>query len=228
MTIRASESTRPDDCASESGAGFLSKTREVKLQIEGDRQLGRKSGFSILLRGDVTASSILSSNDPSRSVMELENDTKLLAGNVRGGTAGFVLEGAIVAAEFDEPAPTVKLDGTVVDPAQWPTVKEVTGHGNEADQLSSPFTAPDEAALTPAEPTESVVTLDATDLTDAVAYGVDVQGDVVDHPDTATVPESGDRIYGYLFSGNSVTIEVAGAVTRVDVPDGVEVTVQSE
>ncbi len=226
MTIRASEASKPDDGSSETTSSLLSNTGETKLQISGDKQLGRKSGYSILLRGDVTASSILSSSDPNRSVTELENDTKLLAGSVRGGTAGFVLHGTILAAEFDDPVPTVKLDGSVVDPDQWPTVREVTGYGSEGSELSDPFTPFDNVTKQSTEPTSSVVTLDATDLTEPAAYCLDVDGEVLERPESATVADAGDRVFGYLNPGASESIEVAGDVTRVDAGDGVEFSIR--
>ena len=224
MTIRASEAFQFGERTGEILSGNGQEPETVELEIEGDTSEGRKSGFSFLLAGTVVASSILSTAEPTRSVTELEGDAMLLAGSVRGETAGFVLRGSVVAAEFDEPEPTVRLDGTVVDTDQWPSVRETVGHGTASPTLSAPFSG-DESASATLAPVTSVVTLEATDLNERAAFGVDVAGAVVDHSATTRVSADGDRVYGYLDPGASATVEVAGSVTRIDAGDGIEYAV---
>ncbi len=219
---RASSAT--DDRSAEAAVDALATDGEVAFQIEGDERRGRTSGYSILVQGSVQASSVLSSTAPGESVVVLEDDTKLLSGTVRAGTAGFVVDGEVLAAEFDDPAPTIRLDGEVVDPDRWPTVKGYLGSGARQDPVEDPFPNSGELGKPrgdPLDPLESVVVLEARETEDAGAYCLDLDGEVLEYPDSASISASGDRIFGYLYPGWSVRIAIRGAVTRVDTADGI-------
>lgn len=214
-----------DSSSPETAAATLTSAEEVTLQIEGaDSGPGRKVGYSILVQGDIRASSLLSSTDPEESVTLLENDTKLLTGTVYGDESGFVVAGAVLAAEFDDPEPTVKLDGAVVDTSQWPTVKEYIGYGPGQESVEDPF--PDSGELgacpgDPLNPEEYVIELDGDELEETEAYCFDIDGEVLDRPDGMTVSDEGDRVYGCLHPDSTATIAVRGVVTRIETAAGI-------
>lgn len=223
-------SSQPDTTPANIGADALTQDGEVTLQITGDKQQGRKNGYSILLQGEIQASSILSSNDPEETIMLLENNTRLLSGSVHGETAGFVLDGKIVAAEFDDPEPTVKLGGAIIDSKRWPTVKEYTGYGPDRESVEDPFSTNEEVGTPPSDPLNAdgyTVELDATELDNAKAYCFDVDGEIISHPDSATVSDQEDRVYGYLCPEWSAKIEVRGTITRIDTAEGIDFTVRA-
>lgn len=223
-------SSQSEESSRDIYADALTRERGVTLQIEGDERQGGESGYSILLQGEVQASSILSSNDPGETVTVLENDTKLLSGSVQGETAGFVLDGRIVAAEFDDPEPTVKVDGTIIAPGRWPTVKEYTGYGPGQEPVEDPFPNSGELGAPsgdPLNPEEYTIELDADGLDEAKAYCFDIDGKIVSHPDSATVSEKEDRVYGYLCPGWSAKIEVRGVIARIDTADGIDFSVRT-
>lgn len=218
-----------DGSSPETAVDTLTRIGEVSLQIEGDGS-GRKRSYSILVKGEVRASSILSSKDPKESVTLLENDTKLLSGDVYGENAGFVVSGDILAAEFDDPEPTVKLDGEIIDPGRWPTVKEYIGYGPKQESVEDPFPRSGELGAPPGDPLDPekyLVELDAHESDDTGAYCFDVDGQVIDHSDGATISDKGDRVYGYLHPGCSATIEVRGVITRIDTADGIDFAVRA-
>lgn len=205
----------------------FAETTDVAFQLEGDAEQGRESGYSILLRGDVESSSILSTADPAETVTLLEDNTKLLSGSVRGETVGFVLAGEIVAAEFDDPAPTVRLGGSVVDPDRWPTVTEYTRFGAHEEPVEDPFPDNDDLGKPrgdPLDPREYVIELDTSE--DTGAYCFDVDGEILGTPAGATVSEDGERVFGYLRPDSSAEIRVSGVVTRIDTADPVGFTVR--
>lgn len=223
-------STQLEEGPSGAAVDTLDQSGEVAFQIEGEGPGRRASGFSVLVRGDIQASSILSSEPLRETVTLLEDDTKLLSGDVRGGTAGFVLDGEIIAAEFDDPTPSVRIDGTAVDPERWPTVKAYLGNGARQDPVDDPFPNSGELGKPrgdPLDPLEAVVVLDAEDADDAGAYSFDLDGDVLDHPDSASVSSTGDRVFGYLYPGWTASIEIRGAVTRIETADGIGFSVRA-
>lgn len=205
----------------------LGGDREVALQIEGS-QLGGVGGYSIIVRGEIQASSVLSTEVPDETVTLLEDETKLLSGSVGGGTVGFLLDGEVLAAEFDEPAPVVRLDGEAVDPGRWPTARAYLGGETGEDPVEDPF--PDSGEMgkprgDPLDPQEVVVVLEADG--EAGAYCFDVDGEVLDHPEGASVSGKGDRVYGYLQPERSARIPIRGTVTRVDTAEGIGFSVRS-
>lgn len=213
----------------DAGVDALVQEGEVRLEIEPSERADTHCGYSILVRGAVQPSSILSNGDPDATVSLLEDDTKLVTGGLAGGTVGFVVDGAIVAAEFDDPTPSVKVGGAYVDPAGWPTVKEYTGFGPGQDPVADPF--PDSAELgaardDPLDPDEYVVEIEAAETTDPAAYCFDVEGEVLDRAGGATVSGTGDRVYGCLRPGESARVTIGGLVTRIDTADGLEFTVR--
>ena len=219
-----------DSSAPETTSHTLSRVEEVTLQIAGDSNDGRECCYSILIRGEIRASSVLSSKDPEESVTLLENDTKLLTGSVYGGEAGFLVTGEVLAAEFDEPEPTVKVDGAVVDTARWPTVKEYIGFGPEHEPVEDPF--PDSGELgaspgDPLDPEEYVVELDADGIDETEAYCFDIDGEVLDQPAGTTVSERGDRVYGCLHPDSTAKIAVRGVITRIETADGIGFSVSA-
>lgn len=219
-----------DSSAPETATDTLPRAEEVTLQIEGDSRDGRKSSYSILVRGEISASSLLSSKDPEESVMLLENDTKLLTGSVYGDEAGFVLRGDVLAAEFDDPEPTIKLDGAIVDTGRWPAVREYIGYGAGQESVEDPFPDSGELGATPGDPLnpeEYLVELDAREAEATEAFCFDVDGEVLDHPDGTTVSEKGDRVYGCLHPGRTATIALRGVVTRIETPDGIDFSVRA-
>lgn len=222
--------TQSEQLQSGAAADTPDQKGEVAFQIEGDGPGGRPTGYSVLVSGEVQSSSILSSEPLRETVTLLEDDTKLLSGTVRGGTVGFVLDGDIIAAEFDDPAPSVRLDGTVVDPERWPTVKAYLGDGARQEPVADPFPNSGELGKPcgdPLDPLEAVVVLEADDPDDAGAYCFDLDGDVLAHPDSASVSADGDRVFGYLYPGWSAEIEIRGAVTRIDTADGIDFSVRA-
>lgn len=226
----ASKTSTPiESSPPETAADTLRRVEEATLQIAGESSDGQKCGYSILVRGEVRASSFHSSRDPEESVTLLENDTKLVTGSVYGDEAGFVVTGEVIAVEFDDPEPTVKLDGAIVDPGRWPTVKEYIGYGPDQEPVEDPFPESGELGASPGDPLdpeEYLVELDGEELDETEAYCFDVDGDVVDTPDGTTVSDRGDRVYGYLHPGSSVTIGVRGVVTRIETPDGIDFSVR--
>lgn len=221
-------STNLDSSPAETAASALTSLEEATLRIEGASDSGRKSCYSLLVQGEVRESSILSSRDPDASVTLLQNNTKLLSGSVYGGRAGFVVSGKVLAAEFDDPEPTVTLDGDVVEDGRWPTVTEYLGAGPDQETVEDPF--PDSGVLgatpgDPLDPEEYVVELDATGAADTGAFCFDVDGTITDHPESATISDGGDRVYGYLPAGNTAAIRVRGVITRIDTADGVDFSV---
>lgn len=221
----ASKTSTPiESSAPETAADTLTRLEEVTLQIVGESSDGRKCGYSILVRGEVRASSLHSSKDPEESVTLLENDTKLLTGSVYGDEAGFLVTGEVLAAEFDDPEPTIKLDGAIADTAQWPTVKEYLGYGPEQEPVEDPFPESGELGASPDDPLnpeEYLVELDGEELDETEAYCFDVDGEVVDTPDGTNVSDRGDRVYGCLHPGSSATITVRGVVTRIETADAI-------
>lgn len=223
-----SPSSQTDPSSTETVADAL--TREGEIPLELCAESGSVSGYSVLVRGEVQVSSILSSTEPDGSVTVLENDTKLLAGTLAGETVGFVINGTILAAEFDEPAPTVKVGGAFVDAGRWPTVTEYTGHGPGEESVEDPF--PNSAELgaypgDPLNPDEYVIELDANGLDEPDAYCFDIEGDVIDHSEGVTVSDSADRLYGCLQPGCRARIEVGGFISRIDTAEGIEFTVRA-
>lgn len=212
----------------DAGAEALVQEGAVRLELEPGEGAGTPCGYSLLVRGTVESSSILSSVDPDETVTLLENDTKLVSGSLAGGTVGFVLEGEVVAAEFDDPAPAVKVGGAYVDPAQWPTVTEYTGFGGGQDLVEDPF--PEGAELgsardDPLDPDEYVVEVESVETTTPEAYCFDVDGEVLESAGGATVSGTGDRVFGCLRPGESARVTIRGLVTRIDSADGLDVSV---
>lgn len=215
--------------ATDTVADALTREGEVTLHIEDSRGEG-ESRYSLLVQGEIQSSSILSSDEPDETVTLLENDTKLVSGSVSGGTAGFVLNGLILAAEFDDPEPGVKVGGAFVDPERWPTVKEYTGHGSDQEMVEDPFPNSGELGATPGDPLnpeEYVLELDARELDEVDAYCFDVDGEIIGHSDGVTVSDAGERVYGCLRPGSSARIEVRGLITRIDTADGIDFTVSA-
>jgi len=209
-------------------ADALVRDGERRLELQANAGAGTRSGYSILVRGVVESSSVLSSTDPEETVTMLENETKLLTGELTGGTAGFLVDGEILAAEFDDPAPSVKLGGGYVDPARWPSVKEYTGFGPGQDPVEDPFPEGSElggAADDPLDPDEFVVELEAVGTSDPEAYCFDVDGEVLEVDGGPTVSEAGDRVYGCLRPGDAARVTIRGFVTRVDTADGIDFAV---
>jgi len=199
------------------------------LQVTADGAERRPTGYSILVRGDVESSSILSSASPESAVTLFDDDVRLLSGSVAGETAGFVVEGTIIAAEFDDPEPTVKLGDAVVDTDRWPTVEEYTGHGPNQDPVEDPFPNSGELGAPsgdPLAPDEYVVELDASDAEGPAAYCFDVDGAVFDGEDATTVSANGDRAYGCLAPDETTRIELRGVVTRIDTEDGLSFSIR--
>ena len=223
-------STRLERSSTETAVDSLTRIEEVPLEIEGRKGDGRESSYAVLLQGEVQSSSLLSSKDPEESVMLLENNTKLLTGSVYGERVGFLVKGDVLAAEFDDPEPTVKLDGQVVDSGRWPTVKEYLGHGPEQESVEDPFPNSGELGASPGDPLnpeEYVIELDAHESAETQACCFDIDGHVIEHPDSMTVTEKEDRVYGYLHPGDSAQIEVQGVITRIETPDGIDFSVRA-
>lgn len=227
----ASKTSTPIENASpQTAVDALTGAGEKTLQIAGRSTDGRESSYSILLQGEVRSSSILSSKDPEESVTLLENDTKLLSGSVFGGEAGFVLDGELLAAEFDDPAPTLTLDGSVVDTGRWPTVKEYLGFGSDQESVQDPFPDSGELGATPRDPLhpeEYVVELDGGALTETEAYCFDVDGTVLSEPAGTTVSDRGDRVFGCLHPDATATITVRGVITRIETADAIDFSVRA-
>lgn len=208
----------------------LTQEGEVTLRINGASRGGEESSYSLLVRGEIQPSSILSNSDPDETITLLEDNTKLVSGSVSGGTAGFVLNGHVVAAEFDDPEPSLKVGGAFVDPEQWPTVKEYMGHGPGQESVEDPFPNSGELGASlddPLNPKEYVLELDARELEKVDAYCFDINGEIVDHSDGVTVSDSEERVYGCLRPGSSARIEVRGLITRIDTADGIDFTVRA-
>lgn len=219
-----------DSSPPETAADTLTRVEEATLQITGDSKTGQKSSYSILVRGEIRASSLLSSKEPAESVTLLENDTKLLTGSVYGDEVGFVVRGDILAAEFDNPEPTVKLDEKVVDTGRWPTVKEHIGFGPDQEPVEDPFPESGELGAAPSDPLnpeEYVIELDADGSEETEAFCLDVDGEVLDQPAGTTVSEKGDRVYGCLHPGSTETIAVRGVITRIETADGIGFSVSA-
>ncbi|AWB28327.1 hypothetical protein HARCEL1_11725 [Halococcoides cellulosivorans] len=208
----------------------LTRDGAVALVVENTSETGQTSHYSLLVHGDIQASSILSTDDPAPTVTVLDDDTVLVAGSVTGGTAGFVLDGQVVAAEVDGADPTLTVGDRVVDPGRWPTVTAYTGHGPEVEPVTDPFPNGGELGATPEDPLypeEYVLELSASGLDAADAYCFDVDGTVLDHSDDVRVSELGDRVYGSLQPDSSARIEVRGTITRIDTADGIEFAVRA-
>jgi len=221
---------RSNSSAASSVTDVLAQERQVSLQIDGSQGEVGARGYSILIRGEVQPSSILSTRNSDKTLTLLENNATLLFGSVTGNTAGFVFDGEIVAAEFDSPAPTVKLDGSVVDPDRWPTVKEYVGHGPDRESVEDPF--PDSGKLgaspgDPLDPDEHRIELEAGALDTPEAYCLDIDGDVLSRSDSVTVSDRGDRVYGCLRSNSSAHVSIRGMITRIDTADGVDFSVSA-
>lgn len=222
--------SQPEGCPTDAAAETLTREGGVTLCIEGDGLGSRASSYSFLVQGDVQASSILSSTDPAETVTLLENDTKLVSGSLSGGTAGFVLTGQIVAAEFEDPGTSVKVGGSFVDPEGWPTVTGYTGHGPGQEPVEDPFPNSGELGASPNDPLnpeEYVLELDARGLEETDAYCFDVDGEIIGHSDGVTVSDSAERVYGCLQPGASARIEVRGVITRIDTADGIDFSVRA-
>lgn len=208
----------------------LTQNDEIGLQLEGDSQTGKTCGYSLLIQGEVQSSSILSSTDPAETITLLEDNKKLLSGSLSGETDGFILDGTILAAEFDEPAPAVKINGSYIDVQQWPTVKEYTGHGAKQEPVEDPFPNSGELGGSPndpLDPTEYLIELDANGLDKPAAFCFDIDGAVITRSEEMTVPDSEDRVYGCLSAGESAEVAVRGVITRIDTADGIEFTVRA-
>ena len=219
-----------DSSSPETAADTLTRLEEVTLQIAGGSTTGQQSSYSVLVKGEVRASSLLSSKDPEESVTLLENDTKLLTGSVYADEVGFVVKGDVLAAEFDDPEPTVKLDGAVVDTDRWPTVKEYIGFGPDRAPVDDPFPESGELGAAPSDPLdpdEYVIELDANGADETEAFCFDVEGEVLDQPASTTVADKGDRVYGCLHPGSSATIAVRGVITRIETADGIGFSVSA-
>lgn len=223
-------STKLENSSTETAGDALTRVEEVSLQIEGDKGKGRKCSYSILLRGEVQASSTLSSKAPEESITLFENNTKLLSGSIYGDVVGFVVRGDVLAAEFDDPEPTVKVDSEIIDPGRWPTVKEYIGYGPEQEPVKDPFPNSRELGATPGDPLdpeEYVIELDAHESDETEAYCFDIDGRILNHPDGVTISDKGDRVYGYLHPGCSTKIEVRGVITRIDTADGMDFSIRA-
>lgn len=222
-------STQSEPSASDPAVDVLTRDDEVALVVESTSGAGQSSHYSMLVRGEIQASSVLSTGDPAASVTVLEDDTTLVSGSLAGGTAGFVVDGEVVAAEFDGGEPTLTVDGLVVDPDRWPTVTAYPGHGPGQDPVEDPFPNSGELGATPEDPLnpeEYVLELDASGLDAADAYCFDVDGAVLDHSDGVMVSKSGERVFGSLQPDASARIEVRGAITRIDTADGIEFAIR--
>lgn len=224
----AARNARSADAARNVRGAALVQEGEFRLELEASEDADAHSGYSIVVRGAIQSSSILSSTEPDETVTLLENDTKLVSGRLAGGTVGFVVDGTVVAAEFDEPAPAVKVGGAYVDPAQWPTVREYAGAGPGQDPVEDPFPGSAElggARDDPLDPDEYVVEVEAGETAGPAAYCFDLDGEVLDRAGGATVSGRGDRVYGCLRPGESAEVTIRGLVTHVDTEDGLEFTV---
>jgi len=209
----------------EASVDALTQEGQVSFQITTNSQCG----YSVLVRGDLKASSILSTIPPTETITVLENNTRLLSGSVSGETAGFVLTGQIVAMEFDDPDPEVRVDGSLIDPTQWPTVKEYTGHGPHQEAVEDPFPESGELGGSPGDPLkpdEYVIELGAANEGETEAYCFDIDGEIIDRSDSVTVSETEDRVYGCLAPGDSAQVEVRGVVTRAETAQGIDFTVR--
>ena len=222
--------SQPTESADDAVTSALTREGEVTVHIEADCPEGRTSNYSLLIRGEIQSSSILSSGELDETVTLLENDTKLVSGSVSGGTAGFVLDGQILAAEFDDPEPKIRVSGAFADPTRWPTVKEYTGHGSHQEPVEDPFPDSGELGSTPNDPLnpkEYVLELDAAGLERADAYCLDIDGEIIDHSEGVIVSDSEERVYGCLRPDASARIEVRGLITRIDTANGIEFAVRA-
>lgn len=222
--------SQSDRSTTDTVTDVLTRDGEVTLHVEGGSRGGEESRYSFLVQGEIQASSILSSTDPDETVVLLENNTKLVSGSVSGGSVGFVLSGHVLAAEFDDPEPKIKVGGAFVDPEQWPTVKEYTGHGPGQEPVDDPF--PNSGVLgaspnDPLNPEEYILELDARELENADAYCFDVDGEIIGYSEGVTISDSEERVYGCLRPGSSARIEVRGVITRIDTADGIDFTVRA-
>jgi len=101
MSSPPSSATTQAEPRSAPTVDVLTRDDEVGLVVENTDDAGESSHYSMLVHGEIQASSILSTGDPAATVTVLDDDTTLVAGSLGGGTAGFVLDGQVVAAEFD-------------------------------------------------------------------------------------------------------------------------------
>ena len=213
----------------ETGADVLVRDGAVKVELQAGDDATTHCGYSLLICGEVQPSSILSNGTGNETVTLLENDTKLVSGNLDGGTAGFVVEGTIVAAEFDDDdAATVTLDGAYVDMDRWPSVSEYLGHGPGQEPVADPFPGSGElgaVADDPLNPEEYVIELDANELDSPEAYCFDVDGDVLETTGGPTVTKQSDRVFGCLRPGKTATITIRGHVTWIETADRLEFTI---
>lgn len=223
----SASSVQSDQSATETTTNVLPGTEGELLELQASSG-AHPAGYSLLIRGEIESSDILSAADPEVTVTVLANNTKLVAGTVSGGRVGFLLNGEILAAEFDDPEPTVKIGGAFVDHDHWPTVKSYTGHGPDQEPVRDPF--PDGGDMTcppadPLNPRDYVVELDAADLEGTGAFCFDLDGEVLDHPETVSVSESGDRVYGCVTEGETIEVGVDGLITRIDTARGIHFSV---
>jgi len=221
--------SQSDQSTTDTATEALTEEGIVTLEIGGDDKDRWASGYSFLIRGEIQAGSILSRDTPNPTITLLENDTKLVSGSISGDKAGFLLDGYVVAAEFDVPEPAVKVDGSFVDPERWPTVKEYLGHGPGQEPVEDPFPESGELGASPTDPLnpeEYIFELDAHELDEAEAYCFDIEGEIIGHSDGVSVSDKEDRVYGCLRPDGSARIEVRGVITRIDTANGIDFSIR--
>lgn len=221
---------RTDEIRTDDAVDSIEQQEVVTIQLVGSAQSGATAGYSLLFEGDIETVSALSEDEPEAAVVPLDGERKLLSGNIADGTDGFVLVGSVLAAEFDDPEPTVKLDGTVVESGQWPTLDTYIGSGPGQEPVEDPF--PDSGMLgaplgDPLRPSEFVLELTAPGGDETGSYRFDVDGEILSGPDGSAVSETGDSVSGELLPGESAAIELRGMVTGIETHSAIEFTTRA-
>lgn len=193
MTVPRSETNdQSDDPATLDGSAVpWSGTDPIRVSWE---PADRERSFALCVRGDVSADPLPEDVDVEPAPATVAADARLLSGSVDGDAVEVVVEGELLAASFEEPAPTVWIGDDAVDHAAWPPVD---GAPSTAAQEPVPEPFPERGMLSkplgdPLDPKRYEVEVDASGADEPCSLRLEVDGTVEDAPDAVEVTSVGD------------------------------------
>lgn len=225
MQIPASNNT-PEFIATEAAtsAGSPHQNNTVELQIFLPEKLETKSDYSLLVKGDITRQSGMTKK-ANISITELGKSKQLVSGFASASPDTFVLAGEITAVEFEDPKPTIEINGTALDSSRWPDVSEYINGYSVQEPVADPFLTNGVLGSSPTDPLnpdEYRIELCGDSLSEPKIYSFSFDGSVLNYTDGVTVSEEDQNITGTLQPNHTATIVLRGLITEINPHDRID------